>query len=136
MATIQDIVTGALQKLGVVAGNETPTAADSAYALSELNDMMAEMPGQEIYIGWETVVLTGTFALEDKHIGGTKAMLAVRISPAHGGDGLLSSRLIKQAKDGYARLFGDYHMPDSLSVDDGLTNMPGNWYHGVDNVNV
>ena len=44
--------------------------------------------------------------------------------------------LVQQAQGGYSRLWGDYHRPDLLSVDDGLANMPGLWRYGVDNVNV
>ena len=135
MATIQDIVTGAMRKLGVLYGTETPDAGDSDYALSELNDMMAEMQGQQIFLNWETVTLTDTFPLEAKHEGGVKAMLAVRISPPHGGDALVSSELRQQATDGYSRLFGDYHRPDELCVDEGLEHVPGFWYYGANNVN-
>jgi len=136
MATIQDIVTGAFHKLGVIHGTETPTAADSAYALSELNDMMTEFEGKQVYLNWQTVTLASDFPLEAKHEGGVKAMLAVRVSPPHGGDSLLSAVLVQQAQGGYSRLWGDYHRPDLLSVDDGLANMPGLWRYGVDNVNV
>lgn len=136
MATIQDICTGALQKLGVIAGNETPRANDSGYCLSELNDMMLEMNGQQVYINWTALALSDTFPLADHHIGGVKAMLAVRVSPGFGGDALLSSTLMRQASDGYSRLWGDYHRPDELSVDDALANPPGFGPYDVDNVNV
>jgi hypothetical protein len=136
MATIEDICTGALQKLGIIAGNETPSANDAGFCLSELNDMMAEMPAQQIYLNWATLALADTFPLADVHVGGVKAMLAVRVSPAFGGDSLLSSVVVKQADEGYSRLFGDYHRPDELAVDDALQDMPGIWNHGIDNVNV
>lgn len=135
MATIQDIVTGALRKI-VLHGNETPSADDSSFALDELNDMMKAFNGQQVFINWETMTLTGTFPLEEKHEAGVKAMLAVRISPAFGGDALITRELAKQADDGYSMIWGDYHRPDDLAVDEGLTSMPGRWYSGVDNVNV
>lgn len=136
MATINDIVKGALQKLGVIAGNESPEANDAAYCLEELNDMMAEMDGQQVYVNWQTVALSDTFPLDAHHVGGVKAMLAVRVCPAFGGDSLLSMTTVKQANDGYSRLWGDYHRPDELSTDDGLAKLPGVWYFGLDNVNV
>lgn len=136
MATVQSICTGALKLLGVIAANETPSAEDSSYCLDELNDMMREFEGQQIYVNWATAALADTFPLEDKHIGGIKAMLAVRISPAFGGDGLLSSIAVQRANDGYSRLFGDYHRPEELAVDDGLANSPGFGPYDVDNVNV
>lgn len=135
MATIQDIVTGALQKLGVVHANETPSSTDSAYVLSELNDMMLEMPGQQIFLNWSTAALTDTFGLADHHIGGVKAMLAKRASPPFGGESLLSSETLTQAADGYARLFGDYHRPEELCVDEALENLPGFWFYDADNIN-
>lgn len=136
MATIQDICTGALRKLGVVSANETPSTNDAGFCLSELNDMMAEMPAHQIYLNWTALGLSDTFPLDSKHEGGVKAMLAVRVSPGFGGDALLSAVLVRQANDGYSRLFGDYHRPDELAVDDGLQDMPGIWNHGLDNVNV
>lgn len=136
MATAQDICTGALKLLGIIHANETPSTEDSGYCLDELNDMMKEMDGQQIYINWTTATLATTFPLEDKHIGGVKAMLAVRVSPAFGGDKLLSSVAVQRANDGYSRLFGDYHRPDELTVDDALANPPGFGPYDVDNVNV
>jgi len=136
MATINDICTGALQKLGVIAGNETPAENDAAYCRDELNDMMLAMPAHEIYLNWTALQLADTFPLEDKHIGGVKAMLAVRVSPGFGGDSLLSSVTVRQANEGYVALFGDYHRPVELMVDEGLSDLPGDWRYGVDNVNV
>ncbi len=136
MATIQDIVTGALRKLSVIHGSETPSADDSLYALDELNGMMKAFNGQQVFINWETMALTGDFPLEEKHENGVKAMLAVRLSSAFGGDSLISRVLAMQADDGYSMIWGDYHRPDDLRVDEGLTSMPGRWYSGVDNVNV
>jgi len=136
VATIQDIVTGAFQKLGLIGAGNSPEAQDSAYALNELNDMMLEMNGKDVFINWETMALTDTFPLEAKHEGGVKAMLALRVANTYGGDGLLSSGLVRQAKDAFIRIWGDYHRSEPLTADNGLTQMPGNWYSGVDNVNV
>jgi hypothetical protein len=136
MATINDICIGALRKLGVISGSETPSANDAGFCRDELNDMMLEMQGQQVFLNWTALQLADTFPLEDHHIGGVKAMLAVRVSPGFGGDGLLTRETIRQANDGYSRLWGDYHRPDELSVDEGLADMPGLWHNGLDNVNV
>ena len=124
MATIQDIVTGAMRKLGVLHGGQTPTAEDSSYALEELNSMMKALDGRQVYVGWTDMGLTEDFPLEGKHEDGVKAMLAVQISNAHGGDPLLSRELMKQKKMGYARLFGDYHNAEVMGVDSYLDDMP------------
>lgn len=135
MATIEDICVGALKKLGAIDADETPSANDAGYCKDELNDMLSEMTAQQIYLNWTPLGLHEAFPLEDKHVGGIKAMLAVRISPAFGGDGMISGVLIKQANEGYSRLWGDYHRPDELSVDDGLSSNPGFWTYGLGNVN-
>ena len=124
MATVQDIVTGAMRKLGVLHANQTPTATDSAYALDELNGMMKALNGRQVYVNWETRTLTQDFPLEEKHEDGVKAMLACQISSGFGGDSLVSGELRRQKKMGYARLFGDYHNAEVMGVDNYLDDMP------------
>lgn len=134
MATIQDIVTGAFRKLGVVSGNETPSATDSGYALDELNGMMQALDGAAMFINWQTVALSDTFPLDAKHEDGIKAMLAVQCSGGFGGDGLVSRELKMQARKGRNRLFGDYHKPEELRVDAGLEDMPSQHLHPAANI--
>ena len=40
MATVRDIVTAALQELGVIAAGETPSDSDAQIGLSGLNDLV------------------------------------------------------------------------------------------------
>jgi len=124
MATIQDIVTGSMRKLGVLHGGQIPTAEDSSYALEELNGMMKALDGRQVYVGWTDMTLIEDFPLEGKHEDGVKAMLAVQIANAHGGDQLISRTLRGQRKMGYARLFGDYHNAEVMGVDSYLDDMP------------
>lgn len=124
MATIQDIVTGAMRKLGVIHGSETPSAPDATYALSELNGMMKALEGRQVYVGWQDLTLIDTFPLEAKHEDGVKAMLAVQTANGFGGDQLLSRSLLSQKKMGYARLFGDYHNSEPMGTDSYLNDMP------------
>jgi hypothetical protein len=50
MATIGDVITASLQDLGLVAAEETPTAADSALALSRVNDWIDGLATQELTV--------------------------------------------------------------------------------------
>ena len=54
MATVLDIATSALQRLGVIDATETPSSADSSYALSTLNlliNLVEQLGAQVVGIG-------------------------------------------------------------------------------------
>lgn len=71
MATVQDMVTGALRLLGVAAGSETPATEDLAVGLAALNELLDEWNSQHwsIYtIVHRTKVMT---ALKASHTMGS-----------------------------------------------------------------
>lgn len=122
MATIQDIVTGALRNLGVIAATEDPEAAVAAKALTALNEMMLALPARGVHAGWSTLALTATFPLEDRHIRGVKWMLAGEICENHGI--VLTTKQKGYVQEGLDLLAADYKISDDMRVDDGLRCMP------------
>ena len=50
MATVRDIVTGALQEIGVLAAGETATDADATIGLSSLNDLLDQWAAERLQI--------------------------------------------------------------------------------------
>ena len=50
MATVRDVVTGALQEIGVVAAGEAPSDADASIGLRALNDLMDQWAADRLLI--------------------------------------------------------------------------------------
>lgn len=123
MATAQDIIKGAMRKLGVLASNEEPSAEDATDGLEALNDMCNAWDGQDIYTGFSTLAaVTDDFVLEERHHGAAKAMLAVYMAPNFGAS--VSKELAQQAYQGALALKADYRPIETLQVDTALQFMP------------
>lgn len=83
MATVNDIVTRAYRKIGVVAHDEAMTADQGADGLSAFNDMLSAwaLDGITLDPAFTDAVLTDTFPLADKYREGVTYLLASRLSP-------------------------------------------------------
>lgn len=73
------IIVDALQRLGVYAPNETPSAADANLGLTQLNDMIDDWLGDSIYL-YQTVLINGTILqeMQDYTVGPGGMMPAAR----------------------------------------------------------
>jgi hypothetical protein len=81
MATVNDIVTRAYRKIGVVATDEAMTADQAAIGEDALNMMMHALVLDGIDTGWNDAVLTDQFAMEPAFHEGLVYMLASRLAP-------------------------------------------------------
>lgn len=80
MSTNRDIVTAALRMLGVVGATQSPSADDAALALSEMNDLFAEMESDGVDLGYPPQdSLSDDFPLDRNAEAATKSLLAVRL---------------------------------------------------------
>ena len=122
MATINDIVDGALKRFRVLAGNETASSVDAADALTALNEMMFALKFEGADTQWDEAVLTTTFPLDDAHSQGVKAMLAVRLAEEYGKP--VGAVLARDAANGLTGLRNDYGIIEDMQLDDALLNMP------------
>jgi hypothetical protein len=52
MATNREVITTALRMLGVIDGHSAATAEDAALGLTELNDLMEDLSGEGIDLGY------------------------------------------------------------------------------------
>lgn len=79
MATGADIVRGAFKILGVLAAEETPSAAEQSDGLATLNDMLASWAGERLAL-WATLRSTYTLtpALNPHTIGSSGTFNATR----------------------------------------------------------
>ena len=85
MATVTEVVTGALQLLEVRTAESSITAAEAEDGLTSLNDMMNEWNVDGINIGYETL----DNIAEELHVslgslGAIKSNLAIYIAPEYG----------------------------------------------------
>lgn len=118
MATAQDVVTAALQELGVLAAGETASAEDAALALARLNEMLAAWELSGIAHGVPTLALATTIATPDSHIEAMRTGLAVRIAPAFGVAASDTTRGL--AAEGERKLRVAYRSIPRVSVDPAL----------------
>lgn len=81
MATVQDIITRALRKIGVGAVDETPTSADLAKGLDDYNSMIHAWRLSSVNLSHADQILSDTFLLGDEYQEGTVYLLASRLSP-------------------------------------------------------
>lgn len=81
MATVNDIVTRAYRKIGIVAHDEAMTSDQGASGLSAFNEMLSAWALDGITITYSDLALTDTFPLADKYREGVIYLLASRITP-------------------------------------------------------
>ena len=123
MATVTEVVTGALQLLEVRISESAITAAEAEDGLVSLNDMMNEWNVDGINIGYETLD-----AIEDElfvtlgSIGAIKANLAVYIAPEYGRivTPSLAERAIRSKRSLRASIpLNQAQFPDTLPIGSG-----------------
>ncbi len=81
MATVNDIVTRAYRKIGVVATDEPMTADQAQIGEDALNMMMHALTLDGIDVAWNDAVLADQFAMEPAFHEGIVYMLAARLAP-------------------------------------------------------
>lgn len=81
MATVNDIVTRAYRKIGVVATDEPMTADQAQIGEDALNMMMQALALDGIDVAWSDAVLADQFAMEPAFHEGIVYMLAARLAP-------------------------------------------------------
>lgn len=81
MPTMQDIVTRAFRKIGVVAGDEPMNADQGAAGMVSLNMMIHQWKLRGIAITYSDLTLADTFPLLPQFEEGTVYLLASRLAP-------------------------------------------------------
>lgn len=121
MATVQNIVDGALSKLGVVDLEETPPTSFRTAGLAVFNGLMHE----QAKAGWfgkdadgvnntfTTQLIGDTFGLDPEFEEGAKAAVAVRLAPNF--PGIEPSRQVRsEATLFFAQLAAEYYTPSTF----------------------
>ncbi len=123
MATVTEVVTGALQLLEVQPAESAITAAEAEDGLVSLNDMMNEWNVDGINVGYETLdSIDAELHVDLGSIGAIKANLAVYVAPEYGR--AVSNALQKRADRSKRSLRASINLnpsqyPDTLPVGSG-----------------
>jgi len=123
MATVTEVVKGALLLLEVRAAESAVTAAEADDGLNSLNDMMNEWNIDGINVGYETLETTDQeLYVNTGSLGAIKANLAVYIAPEYGR--VVSDSLQKRADRGKKALRASIQLnqsqyPDTLPIGSG-----------------
>jgi hypothetical protein len=122
MATVSEIVADALRRIHVVPLGSDPTADEADDALTHLNDMIQSWTAEDVHTGIDLLVLADRVPLDDKHIGGLKDLLAVRLAPDYGATA--PAHISDRAMKAWQLLCADFKPMESLRIDSGLLSMP------------
>lgn len=118
MTTAADICTGAMRMLALLDATESPSAADAATCLERLNDMISGWAAQGVDTSHWPMTLASVFSLEDRHVGGVKAMLAVQIAGDFGAE--INPSVQINAEKGWAGVEAEYIQPPNTTFDTAL----------------
>lgn len=101
MATVLDIITRAMRKIGIVAHDENMTADQSLNALDTLNMMMHSWAITMPSWSHSDLALSDTFPLDPMFHEGVVYQLASRISPEYGQAGFDPDQWFRQLQAYY-----------------------------------
>jgi hypothetical protein len=127
MTSMGDVVTGALKRLRVINPRKTPDGAAGSEGLTALNEMMHSWKAEGVDTDHDTLAASDDFPLDDEHIQGVKALLAVRLASDYGMD--IDAGIGRDAEMGWAALQAEYIEPaGDASLDAGLIRtLHGRW---------
>lgn len=129
--TARDVVAAALRLLNEYAPGEPIEAADEADALEALNDMLHAWT---VKLQYTHAALTANDALtlDDRHIKGVKAMLAVEIAPQYGKSA--SEKVHRDADMGWRAVLADPTIGldvNDVVFDNAINFMSSSRYYGL-----
>ena len=130
MATAREIITGALRHLMVVDSHQSPNSNDLDAGLQALNDMMFGWAALGVDVNHYALELSSPFPLDDKHVRGAKALLAVDLAPTFGLQGV-TPHVQQMAEDGWQGISAEYLSPEDVAIDDALLSIPSNRIFGT-----
>ena len=118
MATAREVIKSALRKILSLADTEDPSASDMADGLEALNDYMESLAVDSVTIAHRTLALDDRVNLDDAHIRGLKAQMAVEMAPEFGATVDPQTAFI--AREGIKALRADTKVKRATSLDSAL----------------
>jgi len=130
MATAKEVITDALEDIGVVSAEEPLESDDGQVTKRGLNDMMTMWAAQGINLGFTIVSDLGDdITVADGALAGVKANLAIFIAPKFKAD--VTPSLVLKAKNGMDAILNLVVTPIGMEYPDILPKGSGNTYPGV-----
>ena len=129
MTTTRDVIKRTLGRLAYLSDAQDLQANDAQVCLDALNDLMHSWESQDLNYMHATIPdVSATFPLQDKHLAGVAAMLALRIADDFGVAGNITQRLRDDAENGWHMLVADYWTDTKATVDETLIYLPSRRY--------
>lgn len=122
MATVEDIVTAAFRKIGVVAEDETASDASISNGVDTFNRMLHAWKLRGVDVSHTDLVAADTFPLADEYQEGTIYVLAARLSP----DYTVPANF--DADDWFRTIQAAYTTIDAATMPRALTRMPSRYW--------
>ncbi|CAO3372888.1 hypothetical protein [Azospirillum argentinense] len=122
MATANDIITGALRLLTVIASGEAVPADQAKDGLTALNQMIAGLKMDGIDLGLSTLTQAAVVAVLDEEVKALRYLLAVDLAPEFG----MAPPLIvaQQAETGRITLQARHAVVEPMTLDPSLVCLP------------
>lgn len=122
MATVEDIVTAAFRKIGVVAEDEDLQSDTLSVGVDAFNRMLHAWKLRGVDVSHADQVSTDTFALADEYQEGTIYVLASRLSPDY------TVPATFDADDWFRTIQAAYMTIDDATISTALTRMPSRYW--------
>ncbi|MGI9492768.1 MAG: hypothetical protein ACR2QF_10255 [Geminicoccaceae bacterium] len=124
--TARQVCKSALRKILAETDAVEPTAAELADVLESFNDMMHALMVMGARIGHQTLALDDNVNLDEGHIKGVKAMLAVEIAPEFGA--AVDPQVAFAASEGRKALQSDTQLAVPTQLDSALLRRRRRYY--------
>jgi hypothetical protein len=129
--TNRELITSALRMLGVLDADQSASAEDAALGLEQLNDMMLDMAGEGVDLGFPPQdSISDDFPLDDTEAAAVKPLLAMQLFTYYP-SARLPPTLPAKAETNKLRLLRDAVLSNMEEAD--MSNLPGGegkYYHG------
>lgn len=117
--TAETLVSDALRWLGVLAGEETATAAELASGLDTLNGMLAGFGPRGIAYDHTTLAATDIVNVPDAQVRNVMFLLARELAPEY--EVVLSDNRVSQIVDALSQLQAAYFYPVTADIESTLS---------------
>lgn len=118
MATVTDLISRALRRVGVIAEDETATSSQSNDALDSLNDLLSSWMDEGIPINNGDLALTDTFPVDVSERRAVFLNLSIELASDYGRS--VDAVTFEHAEDLKKVLMVKYSQIDESSFDDSL----------------
>jgi hypothetical protein len=121
--TNRELITSALRMLGVLDADQSASAEDAALGLEQLNDMMLDLAGEGVDLGFPPQdSVSDDFPLDDTEAAAVKPLLAMQLFTYYP-SARLPPTLPAKAETNKLRLLRDAVLSNMEEAD--MSNLPG-----------